>query len=84
MRHIVLRSSVNEEGTLTLEALASLTQRSSGTIAEWVDFKEAQTNCIDPAKCGLLSFEDEDELKENLELWGIAAENVASIGVEAG
>lgn len=84
MRFIVLRSAVTEKGTLVLHGLTSLTQKPSGVMDGWIDITEAVTNCIEPEKCDLLSFDDKEELEENLELWEIAAENVTIIGVEAG
>jgi hypothetical protein len=83
MRLVVLKSSVNEKGRLVLHGLNSITQKSFGVIAQWLDLEEANTNCIEPEKCDLLSFEDKDQLEEDLEVWGIAAENVTVIGVEA-
>lgn len=82
MRFIVLRSTVTPEGALILHTLTSITQKASGVIDGWIELSEAKTNCIDPEKCDLLSFTDKDQLEEDLELWGIAAENVAIIGVE--
>lgn len=83
MRFIVLRSTVDQEGVLVLHALSSITQKASGIIDGWVELAEAKTNCIDPKKCDLLSFTDKDQLEEDLELWEIAAENVAILGVES-
>jgi hypothetical protein len=82
MRFIVLQSSVDKEGNLVLHGLTSLTHKPSGTIDGWIDLTEANTNCIDSSKCDLLSFENKEEVEENLEIWGIAGENVAIIGVE--
>lgn len=84
MKFIVLRSAVTKEGTLTLQGLTSVTQKSSGIVESWIDLAEANTNCLEPEKCDLLSFDDKDQLEEDLELWGIFAENMAIIGVEAG
>jgi hypothetical protein len=83
MKFIVLQSSVTEEGSLLLQGLASVTQKSSGVITEWIDYTKAQTNCRDPQKCDFLSFDSREDLEENLENWEIAAENVTIIGVEA-
>ena len=82
MRFIVLRSLVTEEGKLVFFALNSITQTPSAVVDGWIDLAEAKTNCREPEKCDLLSFEDSEQLAEDLELWGIAAENVAIIGVE--
>lgn len=82
MRFIVLRSTTTEEGTLVLHALASITQKASGIVDDWIELIKAQTNCINPEKCDLLSFSDKEQLEEDLELWEIAAENVAIIGIE--
>jgi len=83
MRFIVLQSSVTEEGSLLLQGLTSVTQKASGVVTEWIDYTKAQTNCRDPQKCNFLSFDNREDLEENLENWEIAAENVAIIGVEA-
>ena len=82
MRFIVLRSLTIEGGKIILEGLVSLTQKSSGVVAIWADFSKIITNWITPEKSDLLSFEDKDQLEENLELWQIAAENVAILGVD--
>ena len=84
MRFIVLRASATKEGSVVFHGLTSITQKASGVVDEWMRLTEAQTNCIDPEKCDLLSFTDKDELEEQLENWGILAENVAIIGVEPG
>ncbi len=81
MRFIVLRSSVTEKGQVVLEGLASISQKPSGVVATWIDFSEATTNCLVPEKCDLLSFTDKDELEQDLELWDIAAENIAVLAV---
>jgi hypothetical protein len=81
MRYIVLRSLV-QNGSLVLHGLTSLTQKPSEIVDGWIDISEAKTNCLEPDKCDLLSFEDKDQLEEDLEKWAIAAENVAIIGVE--
>jgi hypothetical protein len=81
MRFIVLQSSITEEGSLLLQGLASITQKASGVVAEWIDYTKAQTNCRDPQKCDFLSFDSREDIEENLENWEIAAENVAIIGV---
>lgn len=83
MKFIVLKASVTEEGSLLLQALTSITQKASGVASEWIDFQKAETNCRDPQKCDLLSFDERDELEQSLEIWEIAAENVAILGVEA-
>jgi hypothetical protein len=83
MRFIVLKSFVDKKGRLALHGLVSITQKPSGIVDEWLSLEKANTNCIEPDKCDLLSFEDKDQLEEDLELWGIATENVAVIGVEA-
>lgn len=82
MRYIVLRT-VTDGSQVTLEALISLTHKASGIEANWIKFEKASTNCLEPEKCSLLSFgEDErDDLEENLELWGFD-NTVAIIGVE--
>ena len=82
MTFIVLRSSTTPKGEIVLYALSGIIQKSSGIKAEWIDFSKAITNCIAPEKCDLLSFEDKDELEQNLELWELNAENVAIIGVD--
>jgi hypothetical protein len=82
MRFIVLRSQVTKDGELILQGLTSLIQKSGGITDGWINISEAFTNCITPEKCDLLSFEDKGRLEEDLELWEIAAENVAIIGVE--
>ena len=84
MRYIVLRTVATAEGKVILYALTSITQKASGAVDGWIEFSEAKTNCIDPAQCDLLSFEDKDQLEEDLESWNIAAENVAIIGVQPG
>jgi len=82
MRFIVLKSLV-KEGKLVLQGLSSITQKPSGAVDEWLDLAKANTNCLEPEKCDLLSFEDKDQLEEDLDCWGIAdAENIAIIGVE--
>lgn len=84
MRFIVLRTVATTEGKVLLHALTSITHRASGVVDGWIDLSEANTNCINPEKCDLLSFEDKDQLEEDLELWELAAENVAIIGVQPG
>lgn len=84
MRFIVLRSAATEDGKIILHGLTSLTQKASGIVDGWIDLAEAHTNCIEPEKCDLLSFDDRDQLEEDLELWGLAAENVGIIGVQPG
>lgn len=84
MRFVVLKSTITPEGTLIIHALTSITQKASGIVDDWIELSKAQTNCIDPEKCDLISFTDKDQLEKDLELWGIAAENVAIIGVEPG
>lgn len=84
MRFIVLKSFVTEKGDLGFRGLSSLTQKPSGTVDGWIDLSEAKTNCLEPEKCDLLSFEDRDQLESDLEIWGIDGENVTIIGVEAG
>ena len=82
MRFIVLRT-VTDGLRIQIESLVGLTQKASGFKAEWVKFEEASTNCLEPEKCDLLSFDEEEreELEQNLETWGFD-ETVAIIGVE--
>ena len=83
MRFIVLKTEV-VDGTLNILGLAELSQRASGVTPRWIDFKEAKTNCINPEKCDLLSFEEEDAVKDILESTGMIDEgNIAYIGVDA-
>lgn len=84
MKFLVLRSTATEKGNLVLHGLTSITQKASGIVDGWIDLAEATTNCIEPEKCDLLSFDDKEQLEEDLENWGILAENVAIIGVEPG
>lgn len=84
MIFVILKSTVTPEGALIFHALTSITQKASGIVDDWIELSKAKTNCIDPEKCDLISFTDKDKLEEDLELWGIAAENVAIIGVEPG
>lgn len=84
MRFIVLRTSVTEDGKLILQGLNSLLQKPVCVDGGWIDLADATTNCLEPQNCDLLSFEDKDELERNLEIWNIAAENIAIIGVEPG
>lgn len=80
MRFIVLKSEV-VDGTLNILGLTELSQRASGITPRWIDLKEAQTNCIHPEKCDLLSFEDENVARDFVE--NIAEGNIAYIGVDA-
>jgi|GEM_PF-3302905 len=82
MRFVVLKSSV-VHGTLALNALSGITQRSGGVVAEWLGLTTGNINCIELEKSDLLSFDDKEQLKEDLERWEIADENVAIIGIEA-
>lgn len=83
MRYIILKSEVSE-GKLVILGLAELSQKASGTILKWIDLKEAQTNCIVPSKCDLLSFEEEGDIQELFENTGMNEEgNVTYIGVDA-
>ena len=83
-RFIVLRSLAAKDGKIIIEGLVSITQKSSGAVLTWMNFSEANTNWIAPEKCDLLSFSSDDkyQLEENLEFWGVAAENVVILGVE--
>jgi hypothetical protein len=82
MRFIVLRSSVTTEGQLVIEGLSALTQKPSGVVHAWSNLSTSVTNCFEPKKCDLLSFEHKDQLERDLELWDLSAENVAIIGVD--
>jgi hypothetical protein len=83
MRHIILKSEV-VEGSLVILGLVGLSQKASGISPQWVDIREAKTDCINPEKCDLLSFEEEEMVKELLERTGMIDEaNIASIAVDA-
>jgi len=84
MRFVVLRSKVdNDNNTLGVEILVSLTQKASGTVGLWMDLSQAKINYLVPEESNFLSFpEDEvDDLAQNLEIWHIANETVVIIGV---
>ncbi|MDF0553871.1 hypothetical protein [Kamptonema sp. UHCC 0994] len=80
MRFIILKSEVVDEALVIL-GLTELSQKASGVTPRWINFKEAKTNCVNPEKCDLLSFEDESVAIDIVE--SIAEENIAYIGVDA-
>jgi len=82
-RFIVLRCLVAEENKIILEGLTGINQKPSGVMATWINFFEATTNYTEPEKCDLLSFEDKEELEENLELWELVGDNVTILGVDS-
>jgi hypothetical protein len=83
MRYIILKSEV-VEGSLVFSGLTELSQKASGIFPRWADIREAKTDCINPEKCDLLSFEEEETVKELLEKIGMIDEaNVISMAVNA-
>jgi predicted oxidoreductase (fatty acid repression mutant protein) len=80
MRFIVLKTQVTEK-SLDILGLVELSQKSSGVFPKWIDIKEAKTDCTNPEKCDLLSFEDEEVVKDLVENFG--EETIAYIGVDA-
>jgi hypothetical protein len=83
MRYIILKSEVSE-GSLVILGLAELNQKASGITPKWLDIREAKTDCANPEKCELLSFEEEETVKELLENTGMIDEgNITFIAVDA-
>ena len=82
MRYLVIRAIAQPQGNINFEGLARLTHTPSGVVATWVNLREAKTNCLKPEQCDLLSFEDPDELEQNIELWNVG-ETVGIVGVDA-
>lgn len=83
MRYIILKSEV-VEGSLVFSALTELSQKASGIFLQWADIRGAKTDCINPEKCDLLSFEEEETVKGLLERTGmIDKANVVFIAVDA-
>lgn len=83
MRFVVLKTEV-VDGALNILGLTELSQRASGLIPRWIDFKLAKTDCVNPEKCDLLSFEEESEAKEITEkITLVDGGNIAYIGVDA-
>jgi hypothetical protein len=82
MRFIALRT-VTIDGKIVLEGLASITQKASGIVASWLEFGQVTTNYLEPEKCDLLSFDEDEkeEIEEKFEMWGFD-ETVALIGVQ--
>ncbi len=80
MRFIVLKTEVID-GILSVLGLTELSQKAAGITPRWVDFKEAKTDCINPEKCDLLSFENEDSAKDLVESFG--EPTIAYLGVDA-
>lgn len=84
MRFIVLKTEVSAEHTLNILGLAEINYKSSKITPTWIDFKKAITDCSNPEKCELLSFEDEDEIAEILENIDMSDDStVCFIGVDA-
>lgn len=82
IRYIVLRTQVTAEGTLAIYGLREVVQRASGFLFNWVDFREAKTNCSEPDKCDLLSFGCAEEVLALLDSSGMVNEvDISSIGV---
>jgi hypothetical protein len=83
MRYIILKSEVTE-GSLVILGLTELSQKASGTFPKWIDIREAKTDCTNPEKCDLLSFEEEETARALLEDTGMIDEaNITCIAVDA-
>jgi hypothetical protein len=84
MRYIILKTHVTDNGTLAFYGLAEVTQSASGFFPKWIDLVEAKTNCAEPEKCDLLSFECEGSALTLLsESKMDQLRNIACIGVDA-
>lgn len=82
MRHIILKTEVNSDGTITLSGIHKVTSKASGTLVEWIDVMKAVTNTIDPASCDFMSFDDKESAEDFLSNAGIDSDNITTIGVE--
>lgn len=81
MRYIVLRSQSQAEGTIVIQALTSVQQRASGITSQWIEIQEAKTNYLEPEKCELLSFDDKEQLLNDIESWGFD-DTIGVVGVD--
>ena len=82
MRYIVVRTVTKDDGSIEFQALTAIAQKPNGTFAEWIEFSKAKTNYRNPEQCDLLSFDDRDDLEQNLEIWQLD-ESSGIVGVEA-
>jgi hypothetical protein len=80
MRFIVLKTQVTEKRLVVL-GLVELSQKASGVFPKWIDIEEAKTDCVNPEKCDLLSFEDEEIARDFVENYG--EPTITYIGVDA-
>ncbi|MEG4419383.1 hypothetical protein QUA70_12340 [Microcoleus sp. LAD1_D5] len=84
MKYGLLKTEPSDEGTIFL-GLTELHHKASGVVPLWIDIREAKVNKKNSTGEGnLLLFDEKEQLEEDLELWGLAGENVAIIGVQIG